>query len=101
VEIKVVDSPEKSRYEAYDGDAVAGYVAYALKGDRITLTHTQVDKAYEGKGVGGRLARGVLDAIRERGLEVLPDCPFINGWIIKHPDYVDLIPADERSFYNL
>ncbi|GAA1660588.1 GNAT family N-acetyltransferase [Fodinicola feengrottensis] len=101
MEIKVVDNPAKSRFEAYDGDSLAGFAQYVLAGDRITFTHTQVESAFGGKGVGGQLARTALDAARERGLGVLPDCPFIRGWIAKHPDYVDLVPAGERDAYQL
>jgi predicted GNAT family acetyltransferase len=101
MEIKVVDNPEKSRFEAYEGDELAGFAAYELAGDRITFTHTQVDSAFNGKGVGGKLARTALDAARDSGLGVLPDCPFIHSWIIKHPDYADLIPEDERDMYDL
>ena len=38
---------------------------------------------------------------RERGLAVHPDCPFVRGWIAKHPEYVDLVPADEHARYGL
>ena len=43
----------------------------------ITFTHTEVDDAYEGQGLGGTLARYALDDARARGLEVRPLCPFI------------------------
>ncbi len=39
--------------------------------------------------------------MRDRGLAVLPDCPFVRGWIAKHPDYADLVPADRRADYDL
>ena len=58
---------------------------------RITFVHTEIDDAYAGQGLGGKLARAALDDVRARGLAVRPDCPFIKGWIAKHPDYADLV----------
>lgn len=56
------------------------------------FTHTEVDPAFEGRGIGGALARHALDAVRAAGTRrVLPICPFIKGWIGKHPDYVELL----------
>jgi predicted GNAT family acetyltransferase len=84
------DAPEQSRYEAHtDEGALAGVVEYVLGEGVITFTHTEV--WVEGHGVGGALARHVLDDSRARGLRVVPRCPFIRGWIGKHPDYQDLV----------
>lgn len=89
--VAVSDNPEASRYEiSVDGD-VGGVAVYRLEGDRIVFLHTEIDPAHEGEGLGGRLARGALDDTRARGLTVVPLCPFIAGWIRRHPDYVDLV----------
>jgi len=39
------------------------------------------------------LARGALDSARERGLAVVPSCPFVASYITKHPEYADLVAA--------
>jgi predicted GNAT family acetyltransferase len=90
-DISVVDVPEGSRYEARVGDALLGFVEYRLLTGRITLIHTEVLPAAEGQGVGGRLARFVLEDARSRGLRVRPLCPFIAAWIQRHPGYADLV----------
>ena len=46
---------------------------------------------YEGQGAGSQLAREALDDVRRRGLGVVALCPFIAGWIERHPDYADLV----------
>ncbi|GAA3480437.1 hypothetical protein GCM10018966_049670 [Streptomyces yanii] len=53
------------------------------------------------RGLGGLLARGALDDARTRGLRVLPYCPFIRGWIGKHPEYADLVPEASRARFGL
>ena len=85
-------NPEASRYEAHiDGD-LAGFAAYDLTDKLVVFTHTEVEDRFEGRGVGGALARFALDDVRASGTrKVLPLCPFIKGWIAKHPDYADLV----------
>ncbi len=94
LEVTVVDNPSLSRYEARVGAEVPGYAAYRMAStERPTMvfTHTEVDPEFEGRGIGGRLARGALDDVRARGLAVIALCPFIKAWIGKHPDYQDLL----------
>ena len=83
---------ENDRYVAELDGQVAGFAAYRPRGAAtLVFTHTEVDPAFEGKGVGGALARGALDDVRANGLDLVPVCPFIRGWIEKHPDYADLV----------
>jgi predicted GNAT family acetyltransferase len=86
----VVDNAAASRFEL----VVDGHVAFAeyrLAPHRIVFTHTEVPGALRGRGVGTALARGALDAARDRGLAVVPMCPFIAAYIRSHPEYRDLV----------
>jgi predicted GNAT family acetyltransferase len=49
-----------------------------------------VPKELNGRGIGSRLVRGVLDIARAEGLKVRPLCPFVAAYIDKHPEYADL-----------
>jgi predicted GNAT family acetyltransferase len=93
-EIRVADDPAKHRYEAILDDQVVGVSVYELIGDQIVFLHTEVDSGLEGLGVGSRLAKGALDDVRRRGLKVVARCPFIAGWLKRHPDYADLLAND-------
>jgi predicted GNAT family acetyltransferase len=97
----VVDVPARSRFEIQSDGQPAGFVDYRARQGELTLLHTEIDDAFEGQGLGSALVRGVLDTARERGLAVLPECQFVRGWIAKHPDYTDLVPADQRERYEL
>jgi uncharacterized protein len=78
------------RYELdVEGHTAVAY--YTRAGDVITLTHTEVPQELSGRGIGSRLARDVLDDIRAAGLEVVATCPFMAGYIAKHPEYTDLV----------
>lgn len=91
---QVIDAPDRKRYELVRDGEVLGFAGYQKTDELIVLTHTEVDPALSGQGMGGTLVRGALDHVRELGLQVLPVCPFVEGWMNKHPDYQDL---DYRS----
>jgi predicted GNAT family acetyltransferase len=72
-------------------DGHRAVAAYQLEDDTIVFTHTIVPKAIEGRGVASRLIRGALDQVRDRGLKVVPQCPFVAAYIKRHPDVQDLL----------
>lgn len=90
-EVEVTRNDEEGRYEARIGDTRAGVAVFHRGRGVISFTHTEVDPAFEGQGVGGELARAALDDVREQGWLVHPYCPFIRTWIKRHPDYADLV----------
>jgi uncharacterized protein len=98
---EVVDVAEWNRFEIGIDGRRAGLAAYRLSAGEITFTHTEIDDAFAGQGLGGVLVRGALDTARARGLAVLPSCPFVRAWIAKHPDYLDLVPTARRSDFGL
>lgn len=91
-DVQVTRNEAENRYEAHLDGALAGFAEYQLTDELIVFTHTEVDPAFEGKGVGSALARTALDEVREQNnRKVMAVCPFIKGWIGKHPDYVNLL----------
>jgi predicted GNAT family acetyltransferase len=98
MDITVRDDPARARYEAWTPDGrLAGFAAYQLVADLVVMTHTEVDPAYEGQGVGTALVRGALDDLRGHGLRVRPLCPFVSAFIGRHPEYADLVAADQQG----
>ncbi|TQN28792.1 hypothetical protein FHX37_4157 [Haloactinospora alba] len=94
----VTDNPDEHRYEIRGDGAPAGVAEYILTGGVMVFTHTQVGSPFAGRGLGSRLVRGALDDVRARNLRVIPVCPYVKGWIGRHPDYADLLydaPASE------
>ena len=87
----VVHNEAESRYEIVIDGERAGHIDYVVKGDAIDLTHTEIDPAHQGAGLASILARGTLDDLREHSsARVIPSCPYVRGWIEKHPDYEEL-----------
>ena len=96
METTVRDVPEADRYEIRDGDRLLGVAAYRRHGEQLHFTHTEVDPDVGESGLGSRLVRGALDDVRSKGGHVVPLCPFVRGWIERHPDYADLVAAGHR-----
>jgi predicted GNAT family acetyltransferase len=94
---EVRDSPGRQRYEIVRDGEVLGFAAYQRTAELVVFTHTEVDPSLEGQGVGGQLVRAALDDVRRQGLAVLPICPFVHGWMARHPDYADLDYRSPRS----
>jgi predicted GNAT family acetyltransferase len=87
---EVTNNSEKQRFElAVDGQIAATY--YEVADGVITFVHTEVPPALGGKGIGSKLIRGALDQVRQDGLKVVAQCPFVKAFIEKHPDYQDLL----------
>jgi NAD+ kinase len=93
----VVDSFEQSRYEILVNGDVAGVLHYRRAGNVIELQHTEVDQAYEGRGLAGRLARGALADARRRATPVKLVCPFVTSYVERHPEWSDLIAKESGS----
>ncbi len=92
-ELHVRDVPGELRYEARLGDdaTLAALIDYRLSDSWIALVHTEVRDGFEGQGLGSRLVRAVLEDLREREIPVLPKCPFVIGWLQRHPEQHDVL----------
>jgi len=86
----VRDNTERHRFEL-DADGHVAFSNYNREGGTITILHTEVPKELNGRGIGSALARGLLDMVRAQGLTVKPLCPFVAGYIAKHPEYANLV----------
>lgn len=92
-ENSVTDNRAEQEFEiSLDGHRA--FAAYQLEGDTIVFTHTLVPKKLEGRGIATKLIRAALDSARDRGLKVVPICPFVKAYIERHPEYQALVKAD-------
>jgi predicted GNAT family acetyltransferase len=97
-EVEVVADPEHDRFVIRVDGVEAGHSEYVRKGDLVVFTHTEIDSAFEGQGLGSKLARSALDAVRATGDPIVPLCPFIASFIGKHPEYDDLVDHECLDF---
>ena len=81
----VRDNTERHRFEL-DADGHVAFSNYKRADGVLTILHTEVPKALEGRGIGSALIRGVLESARSQGLNVNPVCPFAKAYIERHPE---------------
>jgi predicted GNAT family acetyltransferase len=93
-DLKVEHNVEARRFEIQYGDELAR-LEYRRRDSVIVYTHTVVPVALEGHGIAGRLAREALDYAREKGLSVVPVCPYVADYLEKHPEYGDLVTPED------
>ena len=74
----VHDNTERHRFEL-EADGHIAFANYKRADGVLTMLHTEVPKALEGRGIGSTLIRGVLDAARSEGLKVDPAVPLREG----------------------
>lgn len=73
-----------------DGHEI-GRSVYQLGDGVIRVIHTEVGESLQEHGLGSALVKGMLDDIREHGdRQLVPICPFVRGYLAKHPEYQDL-----------
>ncbi|MFR9753287.1 GNAT family N-acetyltransferase [Nocardia sp. 004] len=86
-ESEVVRNAEQSRYEVRYGGELAGFAEYEEHADETVFTHTTIDDAFSGKGLGSRLAEYAIEDTVARDRVIRPLCSFIKAYLDKHPDY--------------
>lgn len=100
-DLAIRDNLEKHRLEIDLGDGSFAIAEYHLIHGKIAFTHTEVPPAHEGQGIGSGLIRFALKSARERGLKVIPICPFFAAYIKKHPEEQDLLEPAYRKRLGL
>ncbi len=88
--VPIVRDTDQDRIEITIGEHTA-FLTYHLKQNVLSLIHTEVPPALRGKRLGDELARSVLNDARDQGFTVRPYCPFVAGFISRHPEYTGLV----------
>ncbi len=57
-------------------DSAYAYITFEIDGNILSITHTVVDKAYSGQGIGKRLVKEVVDYAIINKYQVYPICSF-------------------------
>jgi predicted GNAT family acetyltransferase len=97
----VADNPASSRFEITVDGELAGFLDYRKDGDEYALPHTRVYTEFEGRGIGSELVSEALAEISSRGGTVLPYCPFVPKVIREHPEFLHLVPEEQRATFGL
>ena len=81
------ENPAEERWELLVDGELAVFSTYHDHDNRRTFVHTETQDGFEGKGLASQLVRAELEDARARGLEINPVCPFVRGWLDRHPEF--------------
>ncbi|WP_417540439.1 GNAT family N-acetyltransferase [Microbacterium maritypicum] len=87
----ITKNEDVSVYELHIEDHTVAGLLYTEAGNRVTLLATSVFPEFRGKGLAGKLLRGVLDMLRTEGRTVTLTCPFATAFVHSHPEYADVV----------
>ena len=59
--------------------------------DKIIIDHTEVNPGNEGKGFGKKMVTKAVEFAREKGIKILPLCPFAKSVFDKTPEFSDVL----------
>lgn len=65
---------------------------YVMAGpQKMIIEHTEVDESLKGQGVGAKLLEALVSYVREKGVKVIPLCPFAKATFKKRADLRDVL----------
>lgn len=70
-----------------DLDGELAVLDYSISNGRMVMPHTEVPVAHRGHGYADLLAHAALTHARDKELTPVPVCPFVRGFIERHPEY--------------
>jgi uncharacterized protein len=86
------DNRKKGVFSLMDEDRKAGEITYTWAGeDKLIIDHTEVFEGFEGKGIGKQLVMMVVEMAREKGIKILPLCPYAKTLFDKTPALMDVL----------
>jgi len=88
--MEVINNKEAGHFEVTVDGKVA-YEQYMQSGDTITFIHSYTPPELRGKGIAGELAKFSLEYAKANNLKVIVKCPYITGYLEKHPEYKTLL----------
>ncbi len=94
-ETEIILNEEKKRFELKVDAHTA--VLYFERYEPLVwmLTHTLVPDPLKGKGLGSRLVKHVFEHCEKNNIRIIPECPFIQAYIKRHPEWEKLLFSRE------
>ncbi|MDR0892350.1 MAG: N-acetyltransferase [Mediterranea sp.] len=90
-EYTLIDNVDKRRYEFQIDGKVAQIDYIKSQHNQIFLVHTEVPISLGGQGIASQLVQKALEDIELKGLKLVPLCPFVAGYIKKHPEWKGIV----------
>jgi uncharacterized protein len=80
---------EADRFTISVDGTVAGFTETIDHLGRRTFPHTEVDEAFQGRGLASILIGEALQKTHDEGLKIVPVCSMVQAYVEKHPEFDD------------
>jgi uncharacterized protein len=88
--LKIFNNTEQQQFQVMvDGELAS--LEYRLYGGMIALMHTEVPEQIADHGIGTALAEFALNYARANHMPVKVYCPFVQAYLKRHPEFIDLV----------
>ena len=74
-----------------NGERLAELAYFESAPDEITIYHTEVSDKLRGEGIGQDLVGAAVSFAREKGLKIVPTCPYAKKVIDRTPEFQDVL----------
>jgi uncharacterized protein len=92
MEVLQNDNGQKGMFYIEIDNKLAAEMTYVWAGkDRIIIDHTDVSEALKGKGAGKQMVSKAVDFAREKGIHIIPLCPFAKSVFDKVVEFRDVL----------
>ena len=80
-------SKEPDRFTITVDGTIAGFTEIEDQDGQRVFPHTEVDDAFQGRGLATILIGEALQQTRDAGLRIVPVCPMVEAYVKKHPEF--------------
>ncbi len=92
MEILQKDDGKKGMFYIEVDDKIEAKMTYVWAGaDRFIIDHTEVNDSHRGKSAGKQMVAQAVAFAREKGIKIVPLCPFAKSVFDKVKEYQDVL----------
>ena len=92
MEIQQTDNTENGMFYVEQSGEKLAKMYYSWRGtDRIIISHTEVDDRLRGTGAGKQMVTRAVEFAREKGIKIVPLCPFAKSVLEKVEAFRDVL----------
>lgn len=90
--VKQQDDGKHGAFIAMSAEQQAGEMTYTWAGDKMfIIDHTDVDENFKGQGVGRIMLDQAVAFARQKGVKILPLCPYAKSVFLKDAGINDVL----------
>ncbi|MGV0644021.1 GNAT family N-acetyltransferase [Mycolicibacterium sp. XJ879] len=82
---------QSDRFNITVDGKTAGFTEFADRDGQRVFPHTEVDDAFQGRGLATILIGEALQQTRDDGLRIVPVCDMVAGYLDKHEEFSDVV----------